>query len=87
MKISNTTPVSGISKSSSSQGKIDNAPGSKKEDKVEETIPGHDVRSALASASDVDMSEVNRIKKEISEGTLKMDSQQLAKAVLDLHRS
>lgn len=79
--------MSGVTKSSSSQGKVDSVPSSKKEEKVEKTIPGNDVRAALAKASDVDMAEVNRIRKEIAEGSLKMDSQLLAKAVLDLHKS
>lgn len=87
MKITSTSPVNGVAKSSSYQGKVDSAPSSSKEESVDKAIPGNNVRAALKNASDVDMAEVDRIKKEISEGTLKMDSQTLAKAVLDLHKS
>lgn len=87
MKITGTSSVSGVIKSVPTHGKSDTSVAAKKEDRVEETIAANDVRAALAKASDVDMSEVDRIRKEISEGTLKMDSKSLARAVLDLHKS
>ena len=85
MKISNTSPINNIRKSSS-QVRSQSTTKSKGDGKVEKTIAVNDVRSALESASEVDLSEVARIKKEISEGTLKMDLNSLAKAVLDLHK-
>lgn len=87
MKITGTSSVNGVIKSAPSNGKSDSSIAAKKEEKAEKTIAANDVRAALANASDVDMSEVERIRKEISEGTLKMDSKSLAKAVLDLHKS
>lgn len=87
MKISGTSTINGVSKSSPSYGKAESAAAPKKEEKVDKAIAGNEVRYALTKASDVDMSEVERVRKAIAEGTLKMDSQSLAKAVLELHQS
>ena len=85
MKISGSSPVSNVSKSAPVGGRANNNVAGEKTEESEKTLRGNDIRSAMESASDVDRSEVERIRQAIADGSLQMDSQTLARALLDLH--
>lgn len=85
MKISGSTPVTNVPKANPAGARTETAAQEKQASSLEKTIPGNDVRSAVENASDVDMSEVSRIRQAISDGSLSMDSQTLARAVMDMH--
>lgn len=85
MKISGNTFVGGVQKPSPTGGRSEAPEQAAKTKNVEKSIPGNDVRSAVENASDVDMSEVERIRNAISNGELSMDSKTLAYAVMDMH--
>lgn len=85
MKISGNSPISSVSKSAPAGSRPDNGVGREKTQESDKTLKGHNVRSAIENATDVDKAEVERIRQAIADGSLAMDSQTLARAVLDLH--